>query len=513
MARFAGAARSIGLEPLVVAIVALALEVRTLLPGLGFWDTAEFQTVGPVLGTAHPTGFPTFVIAEWIASIVLQPLGEPAYRMNLFSALCVSFGAGCLAILVRQLGVSRIIALGAGIGFALAPSVWRVATRADPHAFHVALVALLLVLLVAWEERHRSGQPTARRWFIAAAIVYGLALGNHGLSILVAPGIALFVLAVEPRLLHMRRLLLPGVAALLATVVIAYAELPIRALMGAPLVYATPGTPGGFLYVVFALQFHGSVSVAGGLATKIGTLWETGWNEMGPLMLLVPIAGAVTTLRRRRLALLTIPTFAITVLFSSVYTDGDIGRFYDGPILIAFAWLAVAAAEVLHATAAGAVGEPGLRPGWTRAHGLATSLALAAMLLGPAAASVPDRWVLLDRSGDRSGEEWLDQTLSSVDSNAVVISWWSYSTPLWYGQLVQHRRTDIWILDDQARLDLNLGSLEQVVRAEMGRRPVYLVRPANELRELATQFRIETVFVSITGQTLARVLGPLEGAS
>ena len=46
------------------------------MPGLGFWDTAEVQTVAPVLGTAHPTGFPTYVLLGWLASVVLQPFGD-----------------------------------------------------------------------------------------------------------------------------------------------------------------------------------------------------------------------------------------------------------------------------------------------------------------------------------------------------------------------------------------------------------------------------------------------------
>ena len=30
----------------------------------------------PVMGTAHPTGYPTYVLIGWLASIVLQPFGE-----------------------------------------------------------------------------------------------------------------------------------------------------------------------------------------------------------------------------------------------------------------------------------------------------------------------------------------------------------------------------------------------------------------------------------------------------
>ena len=32
------------------------------MPGVAFWDTAELQAVGPLMGTAHPTGFPTYVL-------------------------------------------------------------------------------------------------------------------------------------------------------------------------------------------------------------------------------------------------------------------------------------------------------------------------------------------------------------------------------------------------------------------------------------------------------------------
>ena len=61
---------------LAVGVVAFVLARLALLPGVTFWDTGEFQTVGPVLGTAHPTGFPTYVLLGWLASVVLQPFGD-----------------------------------------------------------------------------------------------------------------------------------------------------------------------------------------------------------------------------------------------------------------------------------------------------------------------------------------------------------------------------------------------------------------------------------------------------
>ena len=80
--------------PLLVGLIALVTATFTLLPGVAFWDTGELQSVAPLMGTAHPTGFPTYVLLGWLVSVVLQPLGEPAFVMNLFSAICVAVAAG-----------------------------------------------------------------------------------------------------------------------------------------------------------------------------------------------------------------------------------------------------------------------------------------------------------------------------------------------------------------------------------------------------------------------------------
>ena len=44
------------------------------------------------------------------------------------------------------------------------------------------------------ESAHRARD----RFLVAAAVVFGLPMGNHSLTLLLAPAIALFVLAVDP---------------------------------------------------------------------------------------------------------------------------------------------------------------------------------------------------------------------------------------------------------------------------------------------------------------------------
>jgi len=261
---------ALGSAAIVSAALTFVLALRTLLPGVAFWDTGEFQAVGPLLGTAHPTGFPAYVTLGWLASVVLAPIGEPALRMNVLGSILAATAAGLVAILVGQLTGRALLALGAGLLYGTLPVAWGLSTHADPHGLHAVLVALLFVLLLGWEARARSGGDA---WLVAAAAVLGLSLANHPLTWFLLPGIALFVHAVEPGILRRRRLV--TTCALVASTVAAllYAELPLRAgPFRAPLVYGQPATLIGFLYVATGVQFSGVlVESVGGLVGKLAT--------------------------------------------------------------------------------------------------------------------------------------------------------------------------------------------------------------------------------------------------
>ena len=134
---------------------------------------------------------------------------------------------------------------------ALTPVAWAIATHAEAHSLHLALLAILLWLLVTWDERVGATAGTRRaagggdRYLVAAAVVFGLAVGNHSLTLLLAIPIGLYVLAVDPGIWRRGRLVLGCVAALALTIVVVYLELPLRAgPFPAPLVYGrrTRGT-------------------------------------------------------------------------------------------------------------------------------------------------------------------------------------------------------------------------------------------------------------------------------
>ena len=500
--------------PLIVAAIVVGNGWSGVMPGVGFWDTGEFQTVLPILGTAHPTGYPTYVLLGFVANLLLAPIGEPAFRINVLSLIAVAVAAGATVVLVRRLSGSAIIGVAVGLGLATTPLAWKYAMGADPHPIHLAFVALLMLALVKWEQaRHdvregaaTSGTAWADRWLVVAAVLFGLAAGNHSLTLLLVPPIGLYVLAVEPGIWRRWRFALTclGIAAL--TVVLVYLELPLRGglipALTAPLVYAKPATWDGFWYIALAEQFRGSLSDPfADLGSKWDQLAALASTQFGVLAIAIPLAFLATVRRAPRYALLTGLAFVITVLFNAAYSNADINRYYLGPILWAWTWLGVLAADL--ALLVGALGASVLdrarsaRPD-ERALGLATALAggaLGVILLWPAIADLDARRDSVNRSGDRAAQVWLAQVLPVIPDNAVLVSWWSTSTPLWYAQKVEAQRPDIFIVDDRTMLDLGLGRAPDVINRYLDEnRQVYVIRlDGPDTDELTRQFDMTVV--------------------
>ena len=503
------------LGPGLAFLVALVAARLAMLPGLGFWDTAELQTVAPVLGTAHPTGFPTYVLLGYVANLVLTPFGEPAFRMNLFAGVSLAVAAAVTVDLVRALTRSTALGIAAGIGLALTTVVWSIATQAEAHALHLALSAILLRLLVAWQDRVESGGPGADRLLVGTAATFGLAMGNHSLMLLMAPPVGLFVLAVTPGIVRRPRFVAVCAAALVVTVVLVFLELPLRAgPFRAPLVYGRPETWDGFWYVVLAEQFRGSVVAPfSGLDAKLAALIGRTVAAFGPLAIAVPLGFMATALRRPAWALLSGGIVALTTFFAASYINADIDRYYAVPILLAWTWIAVLAGAVATAIRPHVGAAPdGIRRVVVGAHPAVVGL-MALVLLAPTIDALPARYAAVDRSRDRGAGRWVERALDHLEPDAVVVSWWSFSTPLWYAQHVEGRRPDVLIIDDRTRLDRNLGDLTDVIDANLPTRPVYVIRQEpTELAILERDYVLEYLD-GANATSLTRIVARRAGAS
>ena len=462
--------------------------MSTLLPDVGLWDTAEFQAIGPVLGTAHPTGYPTYTLLLWLASVVLQPTGNEAYRADLLSALLVAGAAALLAGRVVMATGRPALGLAAGGVFALTPVAWSWSLRADPHALHVFLAALLLVILGLWQERERVSRGAGARWLLLAAAIYGLSMGNHALTLLLAPGIAAFVWLVSPRILWQQwRLVLACAAVLVLVTTAVYLYLPIRSAMDPALDYADPETWQRFWYVVLGEQFQGSYGPLPPLGQLLAGIWDELVRNLGVLALLALAGALLGLLRHPRLTILGLLWFGGTWLFAVGYPNAAIERYELVPLLMAALAVGLAADALWDA-----LRDLLRRPGHTFGYRLATGT-LVVLILGLAAGPASDRYDEIDASDDTWGRQIVEATFDVVEPDAVVISWWSFSTPLWYGQHVEGRRPDVTIIDDRDILDDGYGDVAAAVEAFLDERPVYVIRLDHDVEALSEVYLLEPV--------------------
>jgi hypothetical protein len=204
---------------------------------------------------------------------------------------------------------------------------------------------------------------------------------------------------------------------------------------------------------------------------------------------------------------LTIPWFVIPVWFLLGYENADIERYYLVPILVAVVWAALAVDAAWDIVVAGwrsFVPDVGSPPRWLSSA--LTGVAGLCLLLG-ALAPVPERFGAADASDDTWAREWVDALLPQLEPDPVIVSWWSYSTPLWYERWARGKRPDMTIIDDRDVLDDGLGDLGDVIAGYLGEgRPVYLIRLDDDLPPFQARFELQEV-PDLPGGTVWHVVG------
>ncbi|MEO5987053.1 MAG: DUF2723 domain-containing protein [Candidatus Limnocylindria bacterium] len=490
----------------LVVVMALGIYLRTMLPSTGFWDTGEAQTVPPTLSIFHPTGFPVYTMLGWLWSQL--PIGEVAWRMNLLSVVAVALAAGFVTLSAGLLiGVRdrALRATAAGIGgsaFAFASEPWENATRADVHAISILSVTVLVWLLLSWGRAERAGSPRAGRWLVAAAAVFGIGLGVHPLIGLFAIGIVAWLFIVDRRFLR-RRSLIVVCAAVLALGVASFGYIWLRAIIDPEpaLFYGRPDTWERFRYVVFAEQFSGLFRDFRDPLAQLASKWADAEAVLAvqfvtPGWLLVAVGAAVVASRSLgTLAVLGLFVFG-NIFYSMNFRDGDIDRYYMPTVAVVAPLLGVAVAAIGAAGARG-VGEVARRlivgrspRQWLAGAAGALILGLGALL---PAASVVTGYEAHDRSRNRDADAWVASVHDLVPANAVIVSWWSYSTPLWHHRWVRGERPDLTIIDERNILDDGYRTMSNAIRSFYGERPVYVLLPDWERRNVTERWELSTV--------------------
>lgn len=493
------------IAPAAVTLVALLVYVRALMPGVAFDDWGEMQVVPHVLGIPHPTGYPTYVLTAWLFELL--PVGSVAFRANLLSAACIALALGFLTQIMQRLGVRPILAAVAALLTGVTGTIWASAEVAEVNPLHVLLISLVTDRALAWSEGHRP------RDLALGGLLVGLSLGNHVLTAFVAPFLVLFVLWSGRREWRAHPLWLVLPVATLAIGLSVYAYLPIAASLHPPLPYNDPVTFDRFRFLVTGDQFR---SQYGGLFTTMDIgpylralpdLWGLAASRGTVIVPALGLTGLAILLRWR--TAFALACWGILVLGTYVWSSYLRLEHY-----LLVPWLLIGLGAGVTLEAAAQVAEGRVLVLSRRAAGGAVALLGAALVGVLVAVNFP----VADRSGDRTAQNYIDQTFAVLPEHAAILTFWGPSTPLWYATLVEGRRPDVLVVDDTNIVYEGWGTREARIASLICERPVFILRASEQelepTRRLYSLTMVATLFIggltptATTNEPLYRVEPP-----
>jgi tetratricopeptide (TPR) repeat protein len=434
---------------MVLGLGLWAVYLATLSPAFPPDDSPETIAAAVTLGIQHPPGYPLPALVGRCADLAL-PLGGPAWRINLLSALLgvtvALLGAALAWRLAGALehaprsarranaepGARGAAALFTGLSLGLGATLWQQATEAKGGIYLLNLALGLGLWHAALDAWNGSRRATA-----AFGLLAGLMLAGHFLSAALWMGPLGSALAWGVWGGRVRGW---GIAAALALPGLAlYLYLPLRAAQWPLLDTGHPCTWSQFFWVLGRSGYsQAGLGPAGDIAAdQLGLWWSrlwTGWAWGLPLI--AAVGAAALWQRQRGIAMALAVTAFLGVWAGAVHNQTPADNRWlcliftlPGTVLLA---------------PLGGLGLVAVAQGWRRS-GVRTpawpawSLALA-LPLGAAALNGGAQ----NRSGDYVAWDFGHDLCLGLPRGALYLAEGDYHTlPLLYVQAVEGRRLDV----------------------------------------------------------------------
>ncbi len=424
---------SSAIHDLLIFSGSLGLYIRTLCPSVYTFDSAEYVAGAYSLGIVHATGYPLYLMLAKLFTLIV-PLGDIAYRVNLFSALC---GALSLVILRRVAHIITGSASAAFLGtalFGVSYPFWSMALVAEVYTLHILFLCSILWMVLHWRA---TGQE---KYLIALALTLGLSFGNHMSTILIVPGV---VNLVWETLKHKHvpfPPLLTWIAVFIAfsVTLLTYLYLPIRYAADPALNYATLigvdlSTFKGIIWWVRGSMFADSmfsyplVDIPNETWRFLQLLWRS-FLGFGPI---VAALGFMEIWKRDRSLALTLSLiFAVNVIFYINYRPVDKETMFLPAFVIISLWIAAGLCGLQSRLS---VGIPQQALSW-----FVGVLLIVTLILVFPQADLSDNWIT---------RQYAEAVFKQAPQEAFIIGWWIDILPLKYLQIVEGQRQDITLFD------------------------------------------------------------------
>ncbi len=275
---------------LIPFIIYLLTMERKLIGG----DTGWYALEIPAMQVFVPTGYPTFSMLGKL--ITYLPVGDLAYRLNLFSVI---FGA--LTILFLFLSINRLVkndlvSLLSSFCFAFIFAFWHVANRLEFDTLNSFFIILVIFSAIVYNENK------TRKFLYFFFFSLGLSLTNHPIAFFVVPAIFLYVVIVNPRIFKSVKAIFGSILFFILPL-LSYLYIPIRSLQG----YGEVTSLQKFFYYITGRSVTGKLH--GGHFTDRNIIEVLGvfkgylnilYRSYGIVLIIIAIIGLVFLIRKNK---------------------------------------------------------------------------------------------------------------------------------------------------------------------------------------------------------------------
>jgi len=394
------------LVALLVTSVAFYLYRSTLLPGVDFGDTASFQALIGERAISPRDAYPLYFAVGNLVSRLAG--GEPAFGVNLASAICGALACGVLTWVAAELTSSLVAATAGGLLLASSYTFWTQCIIAEVYALHLLMMGLVLTALLWWDR-----DRTRARLAVVFA-VYALSFGNHLMTVLMAPAIILFVASAPG---GVRLLFSPRTIGLALAIAAAGA---CQYVWNASYLWALPDPPATALALGRAFWFDVTKSdwretmvmaVHHSVLMRRSSMYLFDLTQQfGTAGIALALLGLVSLGRRRRVLLLLLSAWVVPFVFAYTYNVGDTHVFFL-PSHQIVALLAACGVAALLALA------PRAWP--SRAAGVVA--VLSALVFAYPGWRAWDTWPAVDRHADRRPVDWLSAVAVNLGPRDLLL--------------------------------------------------------------------------------------------
>ena len=159
------------LAAIILSTLTFVVYAFTAAPGVTMEDSGDFIMGVLTLGIVHPPGYPLYTVLGHLFSFL--PFGDPAFGVNLFSALWGSLCLGVMFLILRMLSIERLHAVFVALFLGFTTVFWSKTAIAEVYSFNGFLIACICFWILSYNRDKRKSQ------LYLIFLTTGLALSNH----------------------------------------------------------------------------------------------------------------------------------------------------------------------------------------------------------------------------------------------------------------------------------------------------------------------------------------------